>query len=215
MLASTAVRGSRVCLLQSTSTPQRSALTSPSHTMTQAQIRAEDELVQAAQKNPRHFDVLYRRYYDAIFGFVYKRTRDEDLTADLTQQAFLKAMTHLKRYRFRGVPFKAWLFTIAANEVNQFFRQHQKQRVISLETVQLQEMTEEAELDATDENLQRMVAALDQLTLEEVQLIEFRFFEKIPFKEVAAIYGLTESNAKVKVHRLLKKMKKLMQKEST
>ncbi|MEM9985257.1 MAG: sigma-70 family RNA polymerase sigma factor, partial [Bacteroidota bacterium] len=113
----------------------------------------------------------------------------------------------------QGVPFKAWLFTLAANEVNQYFRSSQKQRSISLDSVNLREMTEEAELDVTDQNIQRMVEVLNRLSLDEVQLIEFRFFEKIPFKEVAAIYGITETNAKVRVHRLLKKMKALMQKE--
>ncbi len=181
--------------------------------MTEAQIRAEYELVRAAQQQPRHFDVLYRRYFEAIYGFVFKRTRDEELSGDLTSQIFLKALTNLKRYRFQGVPFKAWLFTLAANEVNQYFRSSQKQRSISLDSVNLREMTEEAELDVTDQNIQRMVEVLNQLSLEEVQLIEFRFFEKIPFKEVAAIYGITETNAKVRVHRLLKKMKALMQKE--
>lgn len=181
--------------------------------MTKSEIQAEYDLIRAAQRDARKFDVLYRRYFEVIFGFVYKRMRDEEATADLTQHIFLKAMTNLKRYRFQGLPFKAWLFTIAANEVNQHFRKTQKQRVISLDSVNLREMTAEAEWDATDENIQQMVAALNQLSLEEVQLIEFRFFEKIPFKEVAAIYGITESNAKVRVHRLLKKMKTLMQKE--
>jgi RNA polymerase sigma-70 factor, ECF subfamily len=181
--------------------------------MTKAQIQAEYELVKAAQQNPRRFDALYRRYHEAIFGFVFKRTRDEELSADLTSQIFLKAMTHLKKYRFKGVPFKAWLFTLASNEVNQFFRQNQKQRVISLDSANLKEMSEEVEGDATDENIRCMVAALDRLSLEEVQLIEFRFFEKIPFKEVAAIYGISESNAKVRLHRLLKKLKQSMQKE--
>ena len=157
--------------------------------------------------------MLYRRYHEVIFGFVFKRTRDEEATADLTQHIFLKAMTNLKRYRFRGVPFKAWLFTIATNEVNQHFRKTQKQRVVSIDSVDLREMSEDADWNTTEAGIEQMVSALNQLSLEEIQLIEFRFFEKIPFKEVAAIYGITESNAKVRVHRLLKKVKTIMQKE--
>lgn len=50
---------------------------------------------------------------------------------------------------------------------------------------------------------------LQKLTEEELQIIEMRFFEQRPFKEVAEIVGITETYAKVKVYRILQKMKKL------
>ena len=174
-------------------------------------MRDEYRLVQAAQQNPSRFGVLYERYHEQIYLFVYKRVMDEEETKDLTSQVFIKAMTHLKRYRFQGVPFSAWLYRIASNEVNQFFRKSNKERTISMESIQLKEMVEEAEVQATDENIQRMVAALTELEDGEIALIEARFFEKIPFKEIAVMFDLTETNAKVKVHRLLKKLNKMLQ----
>lgn len=188
-------------------------LTSPKRTLTDAQMREEYELIRAAQREPRRFGVIYERYYEQIFLFVFKRVGSEEQSADVCSQVFLKAMTNLKRYRFQGVPFSAWLYRIASNEVNQFFREHKKQRTVSIESASLQEMIEEADVTASEENVQRMVRALNQLSPEEVQLIEMRFFEKIPFKEIAVILSLTETNAKVKVHRLLKKMKQILQKE--
>jgi RNA polymerase sigma-70 factor (ECF subfamily) len=44
---------------------------------------------------------------------------------------------------------------------------------------------------------------------DEITIIELRFFEERPFKEVADILGLTETNAKVKVYRIVQKMKEL------
>lgn len=176
-------------------------------------MREEYELIRAAQQNPRRFGVIYERYYEQMFLFIFKRVGNEDETADLCSQVFLKAMTNLKRYRFQGVPFSAWLYRIASNEVNQFFRNSKKQRMVSLESLSLKDMIEEAEGIPTEANVQRMVTALDSLSLEEIQLIEMRFFEKIPFKEIAVIFNLTETNAKVKVHRLLKKLNKMLHKE--
>jgi len=176
-------------------------------------MREEYELIRAAQQNPRRFGVIYERYYEQMFLFVYKRVGDEEQSADLCSQVFLKAMTNLKRYRFQGVPFSAWLYRIASNEVNQFFRDSKKQRMVSLESLSLKSMVEEAEVSPTDENVQRMIAALNSLSPEEIQLIEMRFFEKIPFKEIAVIFQLTETNAKVKVHRLLKKLNRMLNKE--
>lgn len=176
-------------------------------------MREEYELIKAAQQNPRRFGVIYERYYEQMFLFIYKRVGDEEQSADLCSQVFLKAMTNLKRYRFQGVPFSAWLYRIASNEVNQFFRDSQKQRMVSLESLSLKGMVEEADITPTDENIQRMIAVLDSLSPDEIQLIEMRFFEKVPFKEIAVIFSLTETNAKVKVHRLLKKLNRMLNKE--
>lgn len=82
--------------------------------------------IQAAQKEPARFRPLYNRYYEPIFRYLYQRTIDEDLTADLCSQVFLKAMQRLGEYTFMGVPFSAWLYRIAANELAQHYRAAQK-----------------------------------------------------------------------------------------
>lgn len=167
--------------------------------------------MQAAQKNSKRFGVLYERYYEQIFLFIYKRVDDQELSADLCSQVFLKAMLNLKKYRFQGVPFSAWLYRIAVNEVNQFFRQNKHFRSISLESSQLAAFMEEVEEVKGEGDMQRMVEVLRTLSDEEVQFIEMRYFERIPFKEVAAIYNITENNAKVRMYRLLAKLRKRMQ----
>ena len=76
-------------------------------------------------------------------------------------------------------------------------------------------MYEELTNTTREEDLrQQLPAILQKLTGEELQLIELRFFEQRPFKEVAEIVGITETYAKVKVYRILQKMKKLFLKES-
>lgn len=164
----------------------------------------------AAQRDPRHFGVLYERYYESIFRFIYKRIDDEALCADLCADVFLKAMLHLGRYRFRGVPFSAWLYRIAINEVNQYFRRHQRQRVVSFDSGQFAAMAEEVVEDLHDAWQARLLRAMQHLSIDEMQWIELRFFEQMPFKEIAAIYNITENNAKVRMHRLLKKLQKIM-----
>ena len=92
------------------------------YTVTEKQMQNEWIEVQAAQKNPASFRTLYDRYYESIFRFIFKRSADETLSADLTSQTFLKAMQKIDKYVFKGVPFSAWLFRIASNEVAQHFR---------------------------------------------------------------------------------------------
>ncbi len=183
----------------------------PTPTLTPEQIREENKLVDAAKRNPRRFGVIYQRYHHPMFLFVFKRIQNEEATADVVSQLFLKAMTKLDSYQFRGLPFSAWLYRIAVNEVNQYFRDSKKQRHVSIETVNLTGLMEEAEELPTDENMQCLIAGLQILSQEELEFLELRYFEKVPFRELAAIYQITETNAKVRMHRMLKKLKKYME----
>jgi RNA polymerase sigma-70 factor (ECF subfamily) len=193
--------GLRIYLLRVMSTSK--------HTLTQQAIEAEWQEVQQAQQNPAHFRVLYERYHEPIFRFVYKRTIDEALSADLTAQVFLKAMQNLAKYTYKGVPFSAWLFRIASNEIAQHYRKNKKQRVVALEENSAHDIAEEYEDKAALEvDIEVLKAVIHDLKPAEVTLLELRFFEKRPFKEVADILDITENNAKVKIYRLLQKMKK-------
>lgn len=179
------------------------------HTLTQQAIQEEWQEVRAAQQNPAQFRVLYDRYYEPIFRFVFKRTTDESLTADLTAQVFLKALQNLSTYTFKGVPFSAWLFRVASNEVIQYYRVQQKSRVVTLEEHRIQDIQDEYEDKAELElSIEVLKAVIQDLKEEEVELLELRFFEQRPFKEVAHILDITENNAKVKIYRLLQKMRK-------
>ncbi|MDX1627179.1 MAG: sigma factor, partial [Fulvivirga sp.] len=85
--------------------------------MTEEEIARENEWVEEAKRDPQAFGKLYDRYFEGIFQFILRRTDDESLTADLCSQTFLKALQHIKKYEHRGVPFSAWLYRIASNEV--------------------------------------------------------------------------------------------------
>ncbi len=182
-------------------------------TLTQQQIQDEYQLIEAAKQNSRRFGVLYERYYEPIFLFVYKRVDSEEICCDLTSQVFMKAMVNLHKYKFRGVPFSAWLYRIAINEINQHFRDNKTSRSISLEATQLADMVEEVSEAPQEADIQKMLDTLQLLSPDEIQMIELRFFEKLSFKEIADIYTITENNAKVRMYRLLGKMKKLMTKQ--
>ena len=180
----------------------------PPMKVAQNTINREWEEIQAAQKDAAAFRPLYDRYYEQIFRFVYRRTTDEVLAADLCSQVFLKAMQKIHTYTFRGVPFSAWLYRIASNEVTQHYRNSQKNRVVSIQEARLEEMTEE--IDDFDYEKQRntLLTALNTLPQDDMQIIELRFFEQRSFKEVGEILDITENNAKTRTYRVLAKIKR-------
>ena len=171
-------------------------------------------IIQAAQRDIRFFRELYQRHFKTIFRFVLVRAgNDQDLTADLTQQTFVKAMANLTRYENRGVPFVAWLYRIALNEINLHYRNSTKARTVSINETTVKNFIEEIDEDYSEIKLQALKQTLSEQDEEVVQLIEMRFFEKRSFKELGEILGITESNAKVKVHRILKKLQVVLLKK--
>ncbi len=190
-------------------TASKSKYLNPHHKNTE-ELRLELQQIEAAKANPDGFAVLYEKYYKQIYVFIYRRTDQEELSADLCSITFLKAMLHLKKYVDRGLPFSAWLFRIALNEVNMYYRKNKTERCVSLDAkgVQLL-MTENGETVHADDT-KLLMLALSRLAESEMQLIELRFFEERPFAEVAQITGITENNAKVKIYRILSKLKTLL-----
>ena len=182
------------------------------------EMQSEWKEIEAAKKDPRAFAPLYNRYYTPIFKFLIKRTADSNLSAELCSQVFLKAMKQVQSYEFRGVPFSSWLFRIASNELGQYYRKTNKKRVVSIEEEYFPEISVEANLnlDGNDdyEDLKTaLIDTLDELKENDLKIIEMRFFEKRPFKEIAQILDITESNAKMKTYRILERMKKKIDKK--
>ncbi len=180
----------------------------------QEESHAEEFLIKSSQSDPEAFRPLYQKYFKRIFLFVLHRVGDKSVAADITSQVFLKALLHIKKFTFRGLPFSAWLFRIALNECNDYFRKNNRHRIVTMEDVSVEHLYEELTNDSRLDDLRsRLPDILQKLTTEELQIIELRFFEQRPFKEVADIIGITETYAKVKVYRILEKMKKLFLKK--
>jgi RNA polymerase sigma-70 factor (ECF subfamily) len=180
------------------------------HHKSEEDLRKDLEQIEAAKVNPDAFGVLYEKYYKQIFVFVHRRTDNEELTADICSLTFLKAMLNLSKYRDRGLPFSSWLFRIALNEVNMYFRKSKKERCVSLDTNGVSSLASESALGNREDDRKMLMLALSRLPMEDMQLIELRFFEERPFSEVGEISGMTENNAKVRVYRILNKLKTIL-----
>lgn len=178
------------------------------NTISNSDMDAEWLVIQAAQKNPARFKSLYDKYYVPIFKFVLKRMGDEAIAADTTSQVFLKAMNKLHKYEYRGVPFSAWLYRIASNEVTQYFRHSKKNRVVSIQDSHVSNLIEEDYEDNFEVQKQELMKMLSDLKEDDLIMVELRFFEQRSFKEIADILDMTESNAKVKTYRIIERMKK-------
>ena len=187
--------------------------TSPYH-VNEEQLSFEEKQLAAAKADPQAFGYFYKQYFEPIFRFVYQRVDSQEVAADITSQVFMNALVNINKFEYRGLPISAWFYRIARNELNQYFRKSKKFRTINIETAKLKEMGEEMQLEPAVDLQPGMIAAIDELPDADIELIEMRFFEKRPFKEIGEILEITENNAKVKTYRILEKIRKKLIKKN-
>lgn len=176
--------------------------------MSEDEIRQEEAIIAQAKKDPKAFGVLYEKYFDRIYFYLLRQTDDEELAGDLCAQTFVNALNHLKKYELRGVPFSAWLYKIASNEVNKHFRKNKGKKIFSIEEVRIKELVAQSDDDWDEELIQRLIEFMKDLPLDMLQVLELRFYEDRDFKEIAYILDITESGAKMRTYRALDKLRK-------
>ncbi|KAA3659718.1 MAG: RNA polymerase subunit sigma-70, partial [Chloroflexi bacterium] len=76
----------------------------------------DEALVKQAQTDPNAFGALYDRYVDRIYAYAYRQVQEAALAQDVTAVTFEKALRHIRKYRWQGKSFCAWLYRIARNE---------------------------------------------------------------------------------------------------
>ncbi len=180
--------------------------------MRDEEIRREYEIIERSKQDPRAFAELYETYFDRIYYFLLRQTGDEDVAGDLCSQTFVNVLHHLPRYEFRGLPFSAWLYKIATNEVNKHYRKKKGKKIFSIEEARIRELVERTDpssgSDWDEEIIQRLLTHLKDLPTEMLQVLELRFFEDKDFREIAFILDVTESGAKMRTYRALDKLRK-------
>ena len=77
----------------------------------------EKLLVAAAQKDPARFTELYEANFERVYAFVLRRVSNRSDAEDITAEVFQHALANLKTFEWRGVPFVAWLYRMAANAI--------------------------------------------------------------------------------------------------
>lgn len=185
--------------------------------MSQEELKSEEELVKRAQHNREAFGELYDIYYQRILNFSLKRTANIQLALDITSVTFLKALNQIKKYHWRDVPFGAWLYRIASNEINDYYRKEGNKAARIDQISELADTSDYAdEINHAEEELSKheeflllhkKIAELPEMYQE---VITLKFFEKKKIREMVDILGKKEGTIKSLLHRGLEKLKEKM-----
>lgn len=177
----------------------------------------ELELINKIKNNPVEFSGVFKLYYKPIFGYVFRRTGNFEETSDIVADTFLKAFENIGNFSYRGISIKVWLYRIATNEVNQFFRFNKKKSSIfeRLDLVNkellknyLHEDKEELEVELQNHHqFLDVQKALKTLPEKYQEVIALRYFEGKSNKEIAEILGINEGTLKSLLSRGVEKLR--------
>ena len=157
--------------------------------------READErlLIEAAQKDPARFAELYELNFERVYAYVARRVQDRSETEDLTAEVFHHALANLKRFEWRGIPFAAWLYRIAANLISD--RWQKSGREVTDEEQVAAAQVGPAEIEDVERRA-TLFRLVEGLPAEQQRVVVLRFVEQKSIKEVAKHIRKTEGAVK-------------------
>jgi RNA polymerase sigma-70 factor, ECF subfamily len=136
-------------------------------------------LVEAAKQDPARFAELYELTFERVYAYIARRVSNRDEAEDLTADVFHRALAHLNKFEWRGVPFAAWLFKIARNAIADRFGRSANESSITPAAD-----PPEPSLEEIDERA-RLFRLVQRLPADQRRVIELRFAEGKTISEIS------------------------------
>ncbi|HNO66185.1 MAG TPA: sigma-70 family RNA polymerase sigma factor [Tepidiformaceae bacterium] len=168
----------------------------------------EKAIVDAAQGGDQAaLGALYDHYFPRVYRYVSTRLATAEDAEDVTTEIFLRIIENLRSFTWRGLPFAAWVFRIARNEVVS----HVRRQKVRSGAAQLTESIQDPSPDHVDEivtafTIQEVREATALLPEAQRQVITLRFSAGLSVAETAQALGKTENNVKVLQHKAIAKL---------
>src|SRR5271157_5230866 len=167
-------------------------------------------LIEAAQKDPARFAELYENNFERVYAYVVRRVGDRSETEDLTSEVFHHALANLRRFEWRGIPFAAWLYRIAANLISDRWQRKGREDVADEPGLIESAPARSAELEEVERRA-TLFRLVDTLPAEQQRVVVLRFVEQKSIKEVAREIRKTEGAVKQLQFRALASLRARME----
>jgi RNA polymerase sigma-70 factor (ECF subfamily) len=175
------------------------------------------KLIERAQQGESEaFGLIYDRYVDTVFRFVYFRVGNRQLAEDLTSDTFLRALKRIGSFTWQGRDLGAWLVTIARNLVADHFKSGRYRLEVTtgdvLDADREDRGPEGSPESAVVEHITNMalLGAVKQLNPEQQECIVLRFLQGFSVAETAQTMGKNEGAIKALQYRAVRALARLL-----
>jgi RNA polymerase sigma-70 factor (ECF subfamily) len=176
-------------------------------------VQDEESLVQRAKQHDQEaFAQLYEEYFDKIYRYVAFKIGDRTEAEDMTQQVFLKALQSISSFKWKGIPFSAWLYRIAHNQVVDYLRKKKRhpatipdESLVSSGRDSNPQLIAEHSLD-----IEQLLEATKRLTEAQREVISLRFTGELSTAQVSKIMGKSQGAVKALQHSAIVALRKAL-----
>lgn len=163
--------------------------------------RSEAGLIERAKRDPQAFATLYRMHYAPIAGYVRRRVGNGHTAEDLTAEVFVTMLQTLRRYRYRGAPFRAWLYRIATNTVNRWARRERRRAERARAGAPAQANGSSVTSDGARPDAEAARRALLALKPKHQSVLALHYLEGLSVDGVASVIGVRIGTVKSRLSR--------------
>jgi RNA polymerase sigma-70 factor, ECF subfamily len=169
--------------------------------------------------NEESLSVLIKRHQSKIFGFIYSKTFDRDISDDIFQDTFIKVIKTLKSnsYNEEG-KFLPWVMRIAHNLIVDHFRKNKKMpmyreteefSIFSIMSDNSPNIENQIITDQVENDLMRLVKELPE---DQKEVLEMRIYQDLSFKEISELTGVSINTALGRMRYALMNLRRIIEK---
>ncbi|HEV2123403.1 MAG TPA: sigma-70 family RNA polymerase sigma factor [Chloroflexota bacterium] len=180
-------------------------------TLERADVPTDADLIRASQRgDTAAFGQLYERYFDRVYSYISFKLNNATEAEDIAGHVFLKAFESIGGFKWTGVPFQAWLFRIAQNQVIDYIRRKGRRPSEPLDEAlpDARQMADPSAVLVEKLTREDLIRAVDRLTDLQKQVVSLKFAGGLSNAEVAQILGKTEGAVKALQHAALDSLKR-------
>lgn len=158
--------------------------------------------------------MIYQIFQGKVLDFLSKKVASREIAEDLTSEVFEKIWRTINDFQWQGINISAWIFRIARNHLIDYYRKQNKfknDRSLD-EIMNIVESTSPSAdfvIEREEEDVQ-LFNAIKELNEDDQYLIYYKFYEEMSNSKIAEVTGMTETNIGTKLHRIRKKLAKII-----
>jgi RNA polymerase sigma-70 factor (ECF subfamily) len=172
------------------------------------------ELLRDANTARHGFQLLVQQYQQPLYRQIRRMVIDHDDTDDLLQQTFIRAWNAIGNFRGDSA-LSTWLYRIAANECLAFLKRKRTRYFLPLHDVtaelEAKLSTQQLEAGPSGEEIQRQLQqAILQLPERQRLVFQYRYYDDMPYEQMAEVLGVTTGALKASYHHAVKKIEEFL-----
>ena len=184
--------------------------------MTITELKKQDiiDLLRCEQTREEGFKTLISLYTEPLYWHTRRIVVVHEDAEDVVQESFIKAYNKIDSFKGGAIELSAWLYRITTNTAITALRRHKKNMFVSIDSVApvLQNLLTTEAYQSVDEDILQFQNAILSLPLKQRLVFNLRYYEEMPYEEIAKVLNQRVDNLKSNYHHAVKRVKEVLTK---